>query len=80
MNPLKRQKRNGLPGLRSAREAKNLDRYQLADLVGVRYVTIHKLETAGSNCSQDLLTDLAEKLGVTTDHLIGLPGESQVAS
>jgi len=62
-------KPKGLPGLQSLREKSGMDRYALADLVGVRYSTIHKLETAGANCSITLLQALCEKLSVPAEAL-----------
>ena len=62
----------GLPGLRKIREENGLDRYDLADLVGVRYPTIHRLETDAANCSVGLLKRLTRALKCSSDRLLGI--------
>ncbi|MGY3717143.1 helix-turn-helix domain-containing protein [Sutcliffiella cohnii] len=57
--------------LRKARMEKKLTQEDLAKLVNTKKTTISNYETGYSSPSNEMLVDLANVLGVTTDYLLG---------
>ena len=57
--------------IKSLREQHKLDRYELAEKIGVSYHTIAKYETAERTPPPDILEKLADFFGVSTDYLLG---------
>lgn len=53
------------------REQKDLDRYELAEKIGVSYHTIAKYETGERTPPSDIIEKLADFFEVTTDYLLG---------
>lgn len=57
--------------LRSIRKEKKLTQEQLALLVNTKKTTISNYETGYSTPSNEMLSDLADVLGVSVDYLLG---------
>lgn len=57
--------------IKSLREQNKLDRYELAEKIGVSYHTIAKYETGERTPPSDILEKLADFFNVTTDYLLG---------
>ncbi|CEH32383.1 helix-turn-helix domain-containing protein [Aneurinibacillus migulanus] len=57
--------------LRQARKAKGYTQEDLAKLVNTKKTTISNYETEYSSPSNEMLIDLANVLGTTTDYLLG---------
>lgn len=55
----------------SARKAQNLTQQQLADLLGIAQQTLAHYESGDRCFPASVLPKLAEKLGLTTDELLG---------
>ena len=67
-----------LPGLRPAREDRNLSRRQLAALVGTSETTIKRAENGQGAVGGDVIARLALTLRVSSDVLLGLdPGNDK---
>ena len=56
--------------LRIARQIKNLTQSELADILGVDRLHISRMERGVVACSIDLLLEISNQLGVTTDFLL----------
>ena len=59
----------GVSALKSIRLKHRLSQYDLADLIGVRQGTIHKIETGARLPSVPVLVDLADALHLDDAHL-----------
>lgn len=57
--------------VRELRHTKRLSQIVLAELAGVHYNTLRRLENGSSNPSVDALVKIAETLGVTIAELFG---------
>lgn len=55
--------------IRELRKSKRLSQIVLADLAGIHYNTLRRLENGSSNPSVDALVKIAETLGVTIAEL-----------
>lgn len=60
----------GLPGLRAARERKGLNLQQVADLVGMRYNHLWRLQHGRGRASHRLIEQLCGLLEVTPNDLM----------
>ena len=63
--------------LRDAREQNGWSQRELARLCGLGELQIHRYETGTTDPSTDNLRTIAEKLGVSTDFLLGLSNVPQ---
>jgi HTH-type transcriptional regulator, competence development regulator len=57
--------------LRLARKEKKMTQEELAKIVSTKKTTISNYETGYSTPSNEMLSDLADALGVTSDYLLG---------
>jgi transcriptional regulator with XRE-family HTH domain len=67
------------PRLRSLREAANLSQRQLAEMIGVVYQNIARLERGDRSPSWKTVVKLAEALGVSTDEFKSEPADEPPA-
>ncbi len=56
--------------VQKARKAKNLTQEKLAELLGVEWQQISRIERGAGGCNNELLVSLSELLGVSTDYLL----------
>ena len=65
--------------VKQARMDKHLTQVQLADLLGVEWQQISRIERGFSGCSNELLVPLSEALDVSTDFLLkGVESDSEL--
>ena len=65
--------------VKQARMDKHLTQAQLADLLGVEWQQISRIERGFSGCSNELLVPLSEELDVSTDYLLkGVESDSEL--
>ena len=65
--------------IKQARMDKHLTQVQLADLLGVEWQQISRIERGFSGCSNELLVPLSEELDVSTDFLLkGVESDSEL--
>ncbi len=65
--------------VKQARMDKHLTQVQLADLLGVEWQQISRIERGFSGCSNELLVPLSEELDVSTDYLLkGVESDSEL--
>ena len=65
--------------IKKARMDKHLTQVQLADLLGVEWQQISRIERGFSGCSNELLVPLSEELDVSTDFLLkGVESDSEL--
>ena len=65
--------------VKQARMDKHLTQPQLADLLGIEWQQISRIERGFSGCSNELLVPLSEELDVSTDYLLkGVESDSEL--
>ena len=64
--------------VQKARKAKNLTQEKLAELLGVEWQQISRIERGAGGCNNELLVSLSELLGVSTDYLLKGVEESDI--
>ena len=65
--------------VKQARMDKHLTQVQLAELLGVEWQQISRIERGFSGCSNELLVPLSEELDVSTDYLLkGVESDSEL--
>jgi len=64
--------------LRSIREKRGFSQRELARLCGLGEVMVHRYESGTTDPSTRYLTIIAEKLGISTDYLVGLSDNPEI--
>ena len=65
--------------VKQARMDKHLTQPQLAELLGIEWQQISRIERGFSGCSNELLVPLSEELDVSTDYLLkGVESDSEL--
>ena len=65
--------------VQKARKEKHLTQVELADLLGIEWQQISRIERGVYGCSNELLVPLSEELGVSTDYLLkGIESDNEL--